>query len=183
MEELTTIIKDATAGIDPSYFHLNIDGGDPIYRERVYCYELYHQMRLFWPVYTDYYLNGEIDKAAHPILKTLGANHSKPDLLVHKPGYMNGNHAIIEVKSPAANANGIRKDLVTLSLFKSKVGYQRAIYLIYGYEAASIGERVIRSAKDVQGLESIELWLHQNPSEQATHNKRIHADAGFHPRR
>ena len=111
MRELTSIIEKATAGITSSYFHLNIDGGDPIYRERVYCYELYHQMRLCWPDHTAYYLNGEIDKAAHPILRTLGADYAKPDLLVHQPGYMEGNHAIIEVKSPAADADGIRKDL------------------------------------------------------------------------
>lgn len=71
MDELTRILKDATAGIGQGYFHLNVDGGNPIYRERVYCYELYHQMRLRWPADTEYCLNGEIDKAAHPILRTL----------------------------------------------------------------------------------------------------------------
>lgn len=163
----------ATAGVGPSYFHLNIDGGDPIYRERVYCYELYHQMRLFWPDHTEFYLNGEIDKAAHPILRNLGANYTKPDLLVHKPGYMEGNYAIIEVKSPKANVHGIQKDLKTLSLFKSKVYYKRAIYLIYGYEAADVVKKVVRIAEECQELEEIELWLHQNPGESATHNTTL----------
>ena len=58
-----------------------------------------------------FYLNGEIDKAAYPILRTMSADRAKPDLLVHKPGYIKGNHASIEVKSPAADADGIRKDL------------------------------------------------------------------------
>lgn len=177
MKELTSILEKATAGITINYFHLNIDGGDPIYRERVYCYELYHQMRLWWPDHTDYYLNGEIDKAAHPILRTLGADYAKPDLLVHRPGYMTGNHAIIEVKSPAADAEGIRKDLKTLSLFKSRVGYQRAIYLVYGYEAANVVERIIRFAGEVQDLESIELWLHQNPDEHASYSQLIRRTA------
>jgi len=35
--------------IEAAYFHINIDGGDAIYRERVYCYELYHQVRNRWP--------------------------------------------------------------------------------------------------------------------------------------
>lgn len=170
MNELTAIIEDATARIGPGYFLINIDGGDPIYRERAYCYELYHQMRLRWPAHTDFCLNGEIDKAAHPILRTLGADRAKPDLLVHQPGYMKCNHAIVEVKSPEADARGIRKDLETLSLFKSKVSYQRAIYLIYGYEAAAVAKRVLRIAGEVQDLEAIELWLHQNPDEVATHN-------------
>ena len=42
MKELTEIIEGATAGVGSGYFHLKIDGEDPIYRERVYCYELYH---------------------------------------------------------------------------------------------------------------------------------------------
>ena len=170
MKELTRIITDATAGIGPGYFHLSIDGGDSIYRERVYCYELYHQMRLNWPDHTEFYLNGEVDKAAHPILRTLGADHAKPDLLVHRPGYMTGNHAIIEVKSSEADAEGIRKDLETLSLFKSKVGYQRSIYIIYGQKAAAVADRVIRIARELKGLEDIELWLHLAPGEPATHN-------------
>ena len=111
MRELTEVFLSATESIPRDYFHLNIDGGDPIYRERVYCYELYHQMRSLWPEQTEFYLNGEIDKAAHPILKELGAAHVKPDFLIHKPGYMEGNHAIIEVKSEKVRRDGIEKDV------------------------------------------------------------------------
>lgn len=49
MEEFTQILRQATAAIAPEYFHFPIDGGDPIFRERVYCYELYHQLRERWP--------------------------------------------------------------------------------------------------------------------------------------
>src|SRR5882757_9488666 len=108
MQELTDLLHTATASIEPGYFHLNVDGGDPVYRERVYCYELYHQMRMRWPKDTPFYLNGEIDKAAHPILTEIGADFAKPDLLVHRPGYMSGNYAIVEVKSPGASSAGIR---------------------------------------------------------------------------
>ena len=171
MKKLTKIIKDATAEVDPEYFYLSIAGSDPIYRERVYCYELYHQMRLCWPADTKFYLNGEVDKAGHPELKKLEAkaDHVKPDLLVHQPGYGEGNHAIIEVKSPNANNDGICKDLKNLSLFKRKVGYKRAIYLIYGDKAAYVAKQVIAIAKKVQKfeLEPIELWLHKEPGKSA----------------
>jgi hypothetical protein len=83
MDDLTRILKEATANIAPEYFRLSIDGGGPVYRERVYCYELYHQMRLQWPKGGPFILNGEVDKAAHPILSALGADYAKPDLLVH----------------------------------------------------------------------------------------------------
>ena len=169
MKELTAIIKKATAGVGRKYFCLDIDDGDPIYRERVYCYELYHQMRLRWPTRTKFYLNGEVDKAAHPILKELGADNVKPDLLVHQPGYGKGNHAVVEVKYPKARADGIRTDLENLSLFKRKVSYKRAIYLIYGDRAANVAKRVIGIAEKVQKfeLEPIELWLHKESGKSA----------------
>src|SRR5689334_4096228 len=106
MNELTEILADATAHVGPEYFRLPIDGGGPLYRERVYCYELYHQMRLRWPLHGPFMLNGEVDKSAHPILSTLGASYAKPDLLVHGPGHMSRNYAIIEVKSLMARREG-----------------------------------------------------------------------------
>lgn len=169
MDELSQILSTATRSIENGYFHLNIDGGDPKYRERVYCYELYHQMRLLWPAGTPYYLNGEVDKASHPILSQLGADYAKPDLLVHQPGYMSGNHAVIEVKTATAPANGIKKDLETLSLFVNRVNYERAIYLFYGDEAdEALVERVINLAAATQHQASIELWLHQEVGRPAT---------------
>jgi len=162
MEELSEIIGNATRSIEPAYFRLTIAGGDPIYRERVYCYELYHQMRVNWPTRTPYYLNGEVDKAAHPILTGLGIGLAKPDLLVHQPGYMTGNHAVIEVKHSQGTEAGLKKDLETLSLFVNKVGYQRAILLIYGDEASEeIVGAIGRLAARVKELGRIELWLHQ----------------------
>ena len=46
MEELTEIIEEATTRVSEEYFRLKIDGGYPIYRELVYCYELYHRNAL-----------------------------------------------------------------------------------------------------------------------------------------
>ncbi|ATX80701.1 hypothetical protein Ga0123461_2300 [Mariprofundus aestuarium] len=168
MDELSRILKVATAGIEWPYFHLNIDGGDPVFRERVYCYELYHQMRNNWPNESEFILNGEIDKSAHPVLRALGADHVKPDLLVHTPGNMAGNYAIIEVKHSTENA-GIRKDLNTLDLFVRRVGYRRAIYLIYGQGADANGvEKIMTVAREFHELVPIELWLHHDVGQPAS---------------
>jgi hypothetical protein len=171
VHELTNIIQNATALVPEGYFHLSIDGGDPIYRERVYCYELYHQLRCLWPSECEYYLNGEIDKAAHPILKQCGADKIKPDFLIHKPGYMSGNYAIIEVKKEDVDRAGIKKDLQTLILFLNAVGYERAIYLIYGH---SINEsrllNIIGSEYNkLEDAGAIEIWFHKSPFRQAEH--------------
>jgi hypothetical protein len=169
MQQFTGILTRATGAIAEAYFRLQVDGGDPVYRERVYCYELYHQMRVQWPRHSEYYLNGEIDKAAHPILMELGAAGAKPDLLVHRPGYMVGNYAIIEVKKSDAANGAIRIDLAKLSLFVRRVRYQRAIYLIYGEDADDqLLQRVRDVAATMPELAPTELWLHQRPGVRAT---------------
>ncbi|WP_104046349.1 methionyl-tRNA formyltransferase-like protein [Vibrio jasicida] len=168
-DQLSQAFMLATSKIARDYFQLSIDGGSPIYRERVYCYELYHQMRVLWDESSEFILNGEVDKSAHPILRALKTDHVKPDFLVHTPGDMNGNHAIIEVKHKKAPLNGIKKDLESLALFREKANYERAIYLVYGYDL-DIGEwveKVSRVASTFEKLPLIELWLHTNTQEPA----------------
>jgi hypothetical protein len=82
---------------------------------------------------------------------------------------MAGNHTIIEVKSSGAQPAGIRKDIETLSIFSSKVGYARAIYLLYGHDVEYTAKRVHRIAKEVADHPPIELWLHKAPGEVAMH--------------
>lgn len=99
MHELDQILVLATQSIREEYFQLPIDGRDkPVYRERVYCYELYHQMRRNWPNGSLFTLSGEVDKSGHPLIRGNGLDRAKPDFLVHVPGDMGGNHAVIEVK-------------------------------------------------------------------------------------
>ena len=167
MKQLTQLLKEATSRISRSYFKVDIDGGAPVYRERVYCYELYHQLRRGWPSDSKFRLNGELDKAGHPKLREVGADRAKPDLLVHQPGAGKGNYAIIEVKTPGAQADGIRKDLNTLSLFTRDVGYERGIYLLFGYDAASAAERVDSQLTTDHNTSAIELWLHEAPEKAA----------------
>nr|WP_298724321.1 hypothetical protein [uncultured Steroidobacter sp.] len=64
MHRFEAILQAATAAIDADYFLLPVSGREnPMYRERVYCYELYHQIRKYWAEDTRYTLAGEVDKA------------------------------------------------------------------------------------------------------------------------
>ena len=157
MDELTDILIKATAGISPEYFLLPIHGAEPVYRERVYCYELYHQMRSHWPNESPYRLNGEVDKAAHPYFTDGTA--PKPDLLVHQPG-TGRNCAAVEIKTARAMAAGIMKDLQTLTRFVNEFGYQRAIYLLYGDVTESTMQMVDALATEMPGGERLEIWFH-----------------------
>ena len=151
MEQLTDILRQATAAIGREYFLLPIHGGGPVYRERVYCYELYYQMRRRWLEDSPYRLNGEVDKRSYPNFPDLGPGEPKPDLLVHQPG-TGHNFAVIEVKPPRASARNIRKDLKTLSLFRNALGYERAIYLVYGPRADNTLTRIQRCSANVAHL-------------------------------
>ncbi len=103
------------------------------FRERVYCYELYHQLRinLSGSQNFPYALQGEMDKHGNPIFHN-EISAAKPDFILHKPGTMEHNLLVIEVK-PLNNASysQLKKDLDTLTGFLD-LGYYRAIHLIYG---------------------------------------------------
>lgn len=127
-------LKKAARRINGHYFQLDVVGfEDPIYRERVYCYELYHQLRRVLGDNFPYKLDGEVDKAGHPIIWP-GLGAKKPDFIVHVPGRMDRNLVVMEVKPVTVKdkINKLRKDLKTLKGFLDKAGYYRAIMLIYG---------------------------------------------------
>jgi len=160
MDELDALIKEATSKIANAYFFLPTIGGEK-YRERVYAYELYHQLRSIWTS-PRFFLNGEVDKKGHPSFPP--KRGPQPDLIVHEPNTMN-NIAVFEIKACNAQDSGIDADLRKLKYFKGdKVGYLRAIYLIYGTSAENCAQRIITRA----GYEpDIEIWLHSAPTEQA----------------
>lgn len=168
MRELTDVLSRATRALPAEYFQLAIHGGPPVYRERVYCYELYHQMRCLWPNGCPFWLNGEIDKQGHHVLAELGAARAKPDFLIHTPGDMDGNYAIIEVKPLGAARDDIFADLEKLCLFVNRVGYRRAIYLFYGYGAE---DGTLARVREVYGLLDdpgpVEIWVHPEPGQPA----------------
>ena len=98
MEEPLRLVTEwllcASSLVDEDYIQLPVaDSEDLEYRERVYCYELYHQWRMHWPKNFPFSLSGELDKSGHPLIR----DKSKPDFLVHIPGQMT-NLLIVEVK-------------------------------------------------------------------------------------
>ena len=62
---LPDLIGSASAHIGADYFQLPVADADAVYRERVYCYELYHQLRCLWKDFP-FSLGGEIDKQGNP---------------------------------------------------------------------------------------------------------------------
>ena len=155
------LIKAGTK-IDSHYFKLFVAGAEnPIFRERVYCYELYHQLRCTLGDGFPYKLDGEVDKNAHPFIQ--GAK--KPDFIIHVPGSMEKNLAVIEVKSTDAESNEIKQDIKKLKGFL-EADYYRAIMLIYGDDSS----KVEHARSEIDSLpkayaERILLLWHKQPKE------------------
>jgi len=176
-------LRAATQNIQSAYMFLPIAGSVlPVYRERVYCYELYHQLRLTWCDYGGYSLGGEVDKTHHPLMRGLDIDNTKPDLLVHRPGDMGGNLIVIEVKPITTKKRGIRKDLRTLTAFLHRGNYHHATYLVYGDNSQAFNGFVqkarILQEEDTErriNLNAITLYWHRLPHHPA---EQIEWDAG-----
>src|SRR5436190_20472926 len=111
----------ATSNIGEPHFSLAVAGrAEPAIRERMYCYELYHQLRRLLQGRVDFpfALHGEVDKRGHPVLgeRLKGRN---PDLIVHVPGQLGplANLAVVEVKPCGSYGIPVTKDADSLLAF------------------------------------------------------------------
>ncbi len=108
------VILTALDNIADDYYKVETTyNPDGIVRERVFCYELYHQMRLleFNPKYK---LHAEIDKSGHNEFDRL--DKKNPDFIFHIPGSFDNESVIVEVKGKIDGSN-ITKDFETLRIF------------------------------------------------------------------
>jgi hypothetical protein len=127
---------EATARIGEPHFSLAVAGrATPAIRERVYCYELYHQVRGLLDARANFpfALHGEVDKRGHPILgkRLQGRN---PDFIVHIPGHMGpqANLAVVEVKPCGSFGDPVTKDADSLVAFIQEADYFRGVGLVFG---------------------------------------------------
>src|SRR5882724_7762158 len=173
LKQLTDILIDATAALHADYFQLPVAGSEnPQYRERVYCYELYHLMRANWPSDFPFSLAGEIDKSGHLLIRGNGLDYAKPDFIVHVPGDMHFNLLVVEVKAYTLNRQKIQKDLRKLTAFRRHADYHAAYYLFYGV-APENGDALTALCRDIAhndneaDLSSIDLLIHERPANSA----------------
>jgi hypothetical protein len=144
IEEFICLIKNALKNIEKKYYKFPTftdSGKKYITRERVFCYELYHQMRTIQKEndkndenykLKKLTLNGEPDKSGHQYIQ----NALNPDFIFHIPGTMD-NFAVIEVKGydhqKSLIKNDLCKDLCKLTEFVQNNGYEYGIMLIFNY--------------------------------------------------
>lgn len=105
---------------------------DGISRERVFCYELYHQLRMVLGNDYPFSLHGELDKSGH--ISFPRVLQGIPDFLVHQPGTHKGNMVIMEVKG-IFNSKNIILDLKKINGFIShpEINYRYGVFILYNY--------------------------------------------------
>ncbi len=175
VESVRRCLAAATGAIHRDYYLLPMQDSGTAYRERTYCYELYHQMKAHWPsdlADAQYELGGEVDKAGHRWFAHQTLRNKKPDLLVHDPGDMEKNLVVIEVKAVTARRAQIRADLQKLTAFCGRGKYSRAFYLLYGYQGVRVDRILKMSATLAEGnrtinLSQIDFYWHAGPEQPA----------------
>lgn len=180
MNDDLTLVTDwllcASSQIGPEYFQLPVAGAEESeYRERVYCYELYHRWRCHWPDGFPFSLSGEVDKAKHRLIR----NSPKPDFLVHIPGLM-VNLLIIEVKPQNAGVGRMADDLKKLTYFRRDLkdqfdepaNYYAAYFWVYGLAVAEwpqLRDEVVQKLAGSHAVDYslISCFVHEGPGMRA----------------
>ena len=152
VESFVEMIKGSLDNVGDEYYKITTTyESSGIVRERVFCYELYHQMRLVQSArgLTDVQIHGEIDKSGHIAFdRNSGKN---PDFVFHIPGMMQGNAIVVEVKGKIEGnyQEGIDKDIVTLSKFTdNKHYYHSGVLIIYNYTYDEFLRKIGEFVKD-----------------------------------
>lgn len=161
MRKYIDIIKDALNSVGNEYYLIpttyNPEG---IVRERVFCYELYHQIRKIQEEKNDefpLYLSAEIDKSGH--VQFLSEHRINPDFIIHKPGNMELNTIIVEVKGIIRSDDGIKKDLTNISVFIEKYNYKQGIFILYNHNKKEFKDYFIERFDEVNKVSNPEKIL------------------------
>lgn len=167
--QLLIILVESIEAIEEKYINFSVAGREEtIERERIYCSELYHQLRNRFDM-IDYEVNNEPNKIKHPIIEEL-CGAVDPDLIIHRPGLMGeeDNLAVIEVKRSTGDlTKGILKDINTINCMTTiENGYYGGIILVYGNlnknKERYLINRIIEHKSDE--IKKLILLLHESSS-------------------
>ncbi|RFZ81027.1 hypothetical protein DYU05_20620 [Mucilaginibacter terrenus] len=122
--------------------------------ERIFCYELYHRLRLAMiadngpEIYEGLHLQGELQKQQiQPLLERMGllalsANFA-PDFLLHTPGNANNHPYVVEVKTIRfLESEMVEDDIKKIVEFMTRYGYQRGIFLSVNFDYQRLTEMI-----------------------------------------
>lgn len=124
-------------------------------RERVFCYELYHQIRKKQEesAYRDIDVNGEPDKRGQERFAHITG--PIPDMIIHKAGAKYANYIVLEAKCnlsgqeknpKSGNPTGVYKDFKNLADFILTARYKYGVFLAIGVKERSLNKKFTKLA-------------------------------------
>lgn len=136
IKKYENLITDAINNVSSNYYHISTTyKREGIIRERVFCYELYHQIRLIQEDKEELslFFDAEIDKRGHCEFESM--DRRNPDFIFHARGDMSQNTIIMEVKGALSNGykRKILKDFDTLIIFIEKYNYEAGYFLLFNH--------------------------------------------------
>ena len=139
-----TALFEAISKINTQYFRVKLAYfNQTIYRENVYCYELYHQLRKLLGEDFPYILSGEVDKASHPDIVDRCLEF-KSEFLIHQPGIIDED-SFLSILNVCSLETAFRQSEKVIDKFNRMVcatthdgGYYRGIMLIYGDDSKEL---------------------------------------------
>lgn len=149
LERVEPIYYSASAGLPDlinSYPALREKKAKPLlkylrrHHERVFCYELYHQIRALMDLHRNIFsgvcFQGELKKYQLDDALLKQCNFAAldkeyvPDFLLHGPGHAGDEEVVIEVKcDPLLKVAGARADLKKIQEFITRYGYKAGVFL------------------------------------------------------
>ncbi len=155
------LIVEAIDQVEEEYFNLTTTYmPNGIVRERVFCYELYHQLRCLQEKnnLTNFSLHGEPDKRGHSDFRE--QDRKNPDFIFHIPGTMEGNAVIVEVKGRADGhyEEECENDIETIYSFVSKYSYKLGVFILYNHDMQKFKELLATKFKHSNMFEDVQVF-------------------------
>ncbi len=144
------------------YERRNLVGNDLIKTgERIFCYELYHQLRMRMDaenpnIFNNVFLQGELRKhQLEPLLDRFGLRRLSynfiPDLLLHSPGNADEHPYVIEIKTTRFLAEPeLADDIEKIAEFICNYDYQRGVFLGINLSIETLTTMIINSERIIQ---------------------------------
>lgn len=163
VRQCVDLIKTALSQVELDYFKLETNYEPPgIVRERVFCYEFYHQIRKIMTD-SDLKLNSEIDKRGHPDFAPGGWKN--PDFVIHTPGTHENNTFIIEVKGKL-EPKKIGEDIKKIITFIEEYQYKAGVFVLYNHSLESLKQsagQLLRNYNSRPSANSVHILAIENP--------------------
>lgn len=166
MTKYIKLIGKALDNISNDYYRLKTTyEPSGIVRERVFCYELYHQIRIHMGGTDKIFLNGEIDKRGHVSFSR--EDQKNPDFVFHIPGINEGDTLVVEVKGKIGGSynNYIIEDLKTIAIFINKYKYTGGVFILYNHNLEELMSALsvdLQQMSDNKGAENIYIVCKKN---------------------